>query len=269
MPAIAIVQARMGSTRLPGKVLRTLVGKPMLWHIVQRLRAVPGLGNIVVATSTSQGDIPIQELCRGTGIPVFAGSEDDVLDRYYQAARQFGADPVLRITADCPLVDPGVVGRVLSMFAASACDYVGVATGAGAIFMKGGRFPDGLDAECFSFAALERAWREATARSDREHVTPYIWRNTTLFRTGSLLADKDYAEYRWTVDTEDDFRLVRAVYEALYQEGKPFGMQDVLTFMEQHQDLMDVNREQIHRTKYRAVWHGGADVGANVVEGGR
>jgi len=254
MRPVAIIQARMGSSRLPGKVLRPICGRPMLWHIVRRLRCVPLLSEVIVATSDQVGDEPIRGFCRENGIEVFAGSERDVLDRFYQAAVHSGGDPLIRVTGDCPFVDPDLVGRLLDHYGGGGYDHFAVATGAGAIFLAGGRFPDGLDAECFSFASLERAWREATDPADREHVTPYIWRNKSLFRCGHLTGEKDYSSCRWTVDNEADFRLVEGIYGELYREDRPFLMEDILRFLSDHPDLASLNREFIGKEGYEELW---------------
>jgi len=251
---IAIIQARLGSTRLPGKVLRDIVGRPMLWHIVQRVRSVKGVEDVVVATSDTPQDEPIRQFCAEHGIGVFAGSENDVLDRFYRAAKFFAGDPVIRITADCPLTDPEVIHQLLDLYAAGEFDHVGVATGAGAAFLDGGRFPDGLDAECFSYAALERAWREAAETSDREHVTPYIWRVAGRFRLGILKSREDYSALRWTVDNEADFQLISHIYNALFDETRPFLMQDVLNYLGKNPQLVESNSEFIGREGYKEVW---------------
>ncbi|MBI3491615.1 MAG: glycosyltransferase family protein [Acidobacteria bacterium] len=252
----AIVQARMGSTRLPGKVLRPLAGRPMLLRIVQRARACPAIANVVVATSDLDGDAPIRRLCEAERIDCFAGSEQDVLDRFYQAARSFHGDPLVRITADCPLVDPGLLARLVALYQSGAYDHVGVATGAGALFVGQGRYPDGLDAECFSMAALERAWREATSAPDREHVTPYIWRHRDLFRCGQLTSDVDYSRLRWTVDNEADFSLIERLYDALYRPDRAFGMEDVLQYLATHPELAATNESFIGKEGYLEVWQG-------------
>ena len=244
----------MGSTRLPGKVLRPILGRPMLWHIVERLKAAPGVASVLVATSDRPGDEPIRAFCRDESIACFAGSEMDVLDRFYRAAVQQGGDPLLRITGDCPLVDPDLIVRLLAMYNSGRWDHVAVATGAGAVFLEGGRFPDGLDAECFGFAVLERAWREATEPTDREHVTPYIWRNKDLFRSELLRSDVDYSTMRWTVDNEEDFTLVAAIYEALYRPGRPFGMQDVLGWLAANPAVAAGNRAFLGHEGYEALW---------------
>lgn len=254
MSTVAIIQARMNSTRLPGKVLRPLVGRPMLWHIFRRLGQASRIDKIVVATSSSLSDKAIRRYCRSQGIAVFAGPEKDVLDRFYQAARSFQASRVVRITGDCPLTDPAVVDQVIEMVQEEGYDFAGVATGAGAVFLKEGRFPDGLDAECFSFQSLETAWSESTSPSDREHVTPYIWQNNDRFRVGMLTADRDYGQYRWTVDTEADLQLVRKIYSGLYPENSFFSMQDVLEFLQEHPELAKSNQKLVGREGYQEVW---------------
>jgi len=254
MRPVAIIQARMGSTRFPGKVMKPILGRPMLWHIVQRLRWTPSLADIVVATSDQPGDEPIRCFCDEQHFRVFAGSEDDVLDRFYQAATRHPGDPYLRITADCPFVDPEVVGRLIELYKTGRFDHVGVATGAGAVSLNRGRFPNGLDAECFSFAALERAWREATSPTDREHVTLYIWRQPDKFRHGMLMAENDYPHLRWTVDYEIDYQLVCQVYAALYREDKPFLMADILNYLASHPNLTRMNQEFIGKEGYQELW---------------
>ena len=254
MRPVIIIQARMGSTRLPGKVLKPILGQPMLWHIARRLRGISSVADVVVATSASPSDQPILDFCRTQGIPVAAGSELDVLDRFYRTALQYEADPVIRVTGDCPLVDPELIERLLALYRAGDYDHVGIATGAGALFLEGGRFPDGLDAECFSFSALKQAWREATAMSDREHVTPYLWRQPERFRLDLLKSPTDYSDLRWTVDTEQDFALIVQIYAALYQENHLFLMADVLDYLEQHPELTQFNNALIGKEGYREVW---------------
>jgi spore coat polysaccharide biosynthesis protein SpsF len=255
MPTVAIIQARMGSTRLPGKVLKPIMGKPMLWHIVKRVKSASGIDKVVVATSNRDTDKPVRDLCSHEGILCFEGSEDDVLDRFYQAALSFDADPVIRITGDCPFADSQVITDLIRMYKTGYYDHVGVATGAGALYLDKGRFPDGLDAECFSFASLEYAWKDAFHRSDREHVTPYIWRNKELFRCGSLMSDVDYSNLRWTVDNQADFDLINKVYVALYNEKQPFVMADIIRFINCNYDIVKMNSNFIGKEEYEKVWH--------------
>jgi len=255
MRAIAIVQARMRSTRLPGKALKPILGRPMLWHVVDRIRCSPLIRDVVVATSDHAADEPLRRFCVEADIPLFAGSELDVLDRFYRAAIESRGDPLIRVTADCPFVDPVVLNRLVTLYANGGYDHVGVATGAGALFMKEGRFPDGMDAECFSFATLKRAWQEAGDPGDREHVTPYIWRVPGRFRLGVLSAEQDFSSLRWTVDNESDFDMVSRIYAALYREDRPFLMRDILGFVASHPQIAAGNRAFIGREHYQEVWN--------------
>lgn len=253
MRTVAIIQARMGSNRLPGKVLMPILGKPMLWHIVRRVRAVPSIDEVVVAVPSDGANEVLRRFCAGNKIAVFAGSETDVLDRYYQAAQQFEADPVIRITADCPMVDPQLIEKLLQTYKSCGYDHIGVAAGAGAERLCKGRFPDGLDAECFAFSALARAWHDATDPRDREHVTRYIWNNKQIFRCGVLTADVAYPKLRLTVDHAEDFELVTKIYESLYSERGPFLLSDVMKFLEINPGLFEVNRKWTEADNYRSV----------------
>jgi spore coat polysaccharide biosynthesis protein SpsF len=246
----------MGSTRLPGKVLRPLAGRAMLARIVDRVRGCPAVARVVVATSDRDGDLPIRQLCAAQQIDCFAGSEDDVLDRFYRAAVACDGDPLIRITADCPLVDPALLAKLVALFDQGGYDHAGVATGAGALFLGAGRYPDGLDAECFSFAALERAWREATSPQDREHVTPYIWRNPDRFRCAQLTSPNDYSHLRWTVDNQADFDLIAQIYIALDRAGGAFGMDDVLAYLAAHPELVSTNEAFVGKEGYLDIWQG-------------
>ena len=253
MHTVAIIQARMSSSRLPGKVLKSVVGKPMLGHIVERLSWVPAINKIVVATSGEATDQPIYEFCQQNSIICYRGSLNDVLDRFYQTALKYGADAVIRITGDCPCVDPELVTKLINLFQRGNYDHVGIATGAGAIFDEG-RFPNGLDAECFRFESLEKAWREATEAADREHVTPYIWRNKNIFKCGSLKPDKDYSNIRLSVDHREDFELATEIFEALYNEEKPFLIKDIIGLLQEKPHLLKLNQSFIGKEGYLSLW---------------
>lgn len=234
MRIVAVLQARTGSSRLPGKVMADLAGKPLLARVIERAQAVPGVQTVVVATTPAQRDRPILDLANTCGAKAYAGSEEDVLDRYYQAVRQFDGEVVVRLTADCPLLDPRVSARVLQRFLNGDVDY--------ASNTLAPTFPDGLDTEVFSFAALERAWRESALASEREHVTPYIWKNPFKFRLASIADEVDRSALRWTVDEAQDLEFVRAVYQHLYRDGEPpFGMDAVLALLENKPELKAMN----------------------------
>ena len=240
-PVVVIIQARMGSSRLPGKSLAEIEGHPMLWHVIQRVKRSCLVDRVVVATSTAPADDAIEAMCRENGVTCYRGSEHDVLDRYYMAARAEKASQVVRITADCPLIDPEVIDRVVRRFQRGDVDY---ATNA---MVR--TYPDGLDTEVFSFSALERAWHEANKTSEREHVTPYL--RMGKFRTANVECDSIslYQHYRWTVDEAEDLEFTRAVYRAM--RGKEhFGMQDVLELLEQNPGLEKMNSEIVSNRGY-------------------
>ena len=253
MKTVAIIQARMGSNRFPGKVLKPILERPMLWRIVERVRVVPSVAEVVVAVPDDEANAVLRDFCRDNEILFFAGSEADVLDRYYRAAQKFEADPVLRITADCPLVDPQLIERLVHAYEGGGYDHIGIAAGAGAQLLDKKRFPDGLDAECFGFSALERSWHAATDPRDREHVTRYIWSNKNIFRCGNITADVDYPKLRLTVDHAEDFELVTKIYEALYNERRPFELADVMTFLDKNPNLVQLNDKWNETENYRIV----------------
>jgi len=238
----AIVQARMGSTRLPGKVAREVAGQTLLEHLIERLGFAGRLDEIVVATSTAAADDVIEQLCQRRGIHCFRGSEHDVLDRYFGAARHFAADIVVRVTADCPLIDPAIVDHMIEVYAAEP-DRYDLVTNRHPL-----TYPDGLDVDVIPTRALKVVWERADQPHQREHVIPYFWeagmrvRNVehphNLFRT-----------QRWTVDYHEDAELVSAVLEALYRPGAPFGMNDVLTFLAANPDVSRLNAKYLPALK--------------------
>ena len=238
---VCIVQARMESTRLPRKVLKNIVGKPMLWHVIYRLKKSRLIDEIVVATTTRDEDKAIVKLAKDSDVESFAGSDEDVVDRYYHAAITHKADIIVRVTADCPLIDPNVVDRVIEYFLKGDFDYVNN-TYVGACTDRKLTYPDGLDTEVFSFDALEKAWKEAKMPSEREHVTSYIWKNPDNFKTGCLKYSEDLSHMRWTVDYKEDLEFMRQVFKRLYKEGDVFHMEDVLALLKEHPELMDINK---------------------------
>ena len=237
---VAIIQARMSSLRLPGKVLMPLAGKPVLEHVVRRIRACKTIEKVVVATSTDHADDAIQAWCEKEGVSHYRGSLDDVLDRYYQAAKNHKADAVVRITADCPAVDPTIVDEVVGGFLAGGYDYYGLS----------GEFPDGLDCTVFSFAALERAWREAKLKSEREHVGPYVEKHPELFKIGGYRKFTGLSHHRWTLDEPRDYEFLQAVFARLYREGTPFLAAEVLALLDKEPELVTINGNIIRNEGY-------------------
>jgi spore coat polysaccharide biosynthesis protein SpsF len=240
MNVVAIIQARMSSTRLPGKVLMPLVGKPVLEHVVSRIEYCKTIQKIVVATSVDSSDDAIEIWCNTRSISCFRGSLNDVLDRYYQAAKQYKADAIVRITADCPVIDPTIVDEVVSGYSDGGFEFFGLS----------GEFPDGLDCTVFAFSAIERAWKESTLYSEREHVGPYIEKHPELFKSGTLVKFKDLAHYRWTLDEMRDYEFLQAIFSRLYRDDGPFLTQDILTLLIKERALTLINSNIIRNEGY-------------------
>lgn len=236
MRSVLIIQARMNSSRLPGKILMKAAGKTLLEHLVSRMRRVPHIDSIWIATTDRPDDDAVEGLGAVMGVPIHRGSEADVLDRYYGCARAAGADVVLRMTGDCPLADPEVTGRVLREYldAAGQIDY--------ASNTLRRTYPRGLDCEVFSYAGLEKAWSEAVRPEEREHVTPFLYRHPERFRLWSVEDAEDHSDERWTVDTPEDFELVRRIFESSSLRQPFFGMKDVLALLDRHPEWKDINR---------------------------
>src|SRR5690625_3903474 len=215
MKTVAIIQARMGSTRLPGKVLKEVLGKPLLAYQIERVKRATKIDDIVVATTNEKIDDDIVNFCELHHINVYRGSEEDVLARYYEAAVEFDADVVVRLTSDCPLIEPNVIDQVIQLyFNEQPVDYVSNT------FKR--TYPRGLDTEVFSFEVLEKAYNEATLERDREHVTAYMYTNKDIFSFAFLENIEDYSHHRWTVDTEEDFDLVSRILQSIYPQNRLF-----------------------------------------------
>ena len=234
MSVIAIIQARMSSTRLPGKVLLPLGGVPALNHVVSRIRSCKTIDKVLVATSTDPSDDAIETYCGESNFDLYRGSLLDVLDRYYQCAKSVNANTIVRITADCPAIDPIVVDAVVTGFLAGAYDY----------FSLSGEFPDGLDCEVISFSALKNAWVNANLPSEREHVCPYIHTShKDEFKTGGLQLFTKLQDMRWTLDESSDYELLQKIFDRLYPKNKLFLTNDILSLFSMHPDLININNE--------------------------
>lgn len=231
---IAIIQARMGATRLPNKTMMEIEGKPMLWHIVRRVKHAKTVNGIVIATTENENDDAIENLAADCMVGIFRGSENDVLDRFYRAAQKSGATAIVRITADDPFKDPEVIDKAVKAFIENKADYASNTIEP--------TYPEGIDVEVFSFAALERAWKEAKRPSEREHVTPYIWNNPSKFRLLSIRNELgDLSKMRWTVDDQNDMRFAREVYRSLYRKKPAFLMSDILKLLKERPDIPKIN----------------------------
>jgi spore coat polysaccharide biosynthesis protein SpsF len=240
MNVVAIIQARMGSTRLPGKVLMDLGGKTVLARVVDRLRRATRVKEIVVATTDSAADEAIVRECHQLEVLTFRGSEFDVLDRYHEAARVFAARAVVRITSDCPVIDPELVDETVRMFHDQRADY------ASNSLMPS--YPRGLDTEVFTTVALERAWREAREPYQREHVTPYFYEHPELFNVISLRSRIDYCRYRWTLDTAADLTLLRKIY-ARFGSQNDFDWRQAVRLMEREPELAELNSHVVQQAR--------------------
>lgn len=230
MRVVAIVQARMGSTRFPGKSLQDLDGSTLMERVLARVAATARIDEVVVATTTDAADDPLEAIAVAAGYPVVRGSVNDVLDRYVTAARAHRADVVVRNTADEPFLDPAIIHEAITTFldASPPADYVS----------NNLRhvYPEGLDTEVVSLDALERAHREATLGSDREHVTPYVWRRPEAFRLVAAGSEPIHPEWRLTVDYPQDLAFARAIYEAI--GGSLFGLPEIAALLESRPDLL-------------------------------
>lgn len=236
MDYLAIIQARMDSRRLPGKVLLPLIKKPILWHVVNQLKKVKDIDKIVVATTIKKSDLPIVKFCKKNKIESFRGREEDVLDRLYQAALRFRANNIIRITADSPLIDPGLINKLINLFKKTNADLAAIAAGLGAKnFPK--IYPSGLDTEVIKFSALQKTWNETKNFYDREHVTPYIWRNATKFKVVRLSPKINYSMYHLSIDNKKDLQLVRRIYKHCSSKKRVFNFKEVISYSDKQSKI--------------------------------
>ena len=234
MKPIAIIQARMGSTRLPGKVMKKLAGVPVIKQVFNRVSMIEGLSGVLVATSTLDKDDPLAEYCASEEIPLFRGSEDDVLDRYVQASRQVGADIVMRIAADCPFIDPRVSTRVLDLLLANPdCEYANNLTPV--------TYPHGLATEVVRRTTLERLWEQCDEPEDREHVLYYIRKHPEAFTTMAVESPVDYSTHRWTLDLPEDFEMLSRLARKLKHHGLFGYHEEILRILDEHPDIRTIN----------------------------
>lgn len=237
MKVAAIIQARMGSSRLAGKVLMKVLGRPLLAYQLERVGRSVNIDEILVATTDKAIDDDVALLCESLGIPYLRGSEDDVLERYYKTALQVKADAVVRLTGDCPLIDPQVIDKVIDYYLLHVHEFQYASN-----TLKR-TFPRGMDAEVFSFQALKKAHRQATSSADREHVTRYIVNNPEAFKLFNVSYSEDCSFHRWTVDTHEDFTLIREIIEAIYPSNPHFSMEDIIHLFEENPDWQLINTQ--------------------------
>jgi spore coat polysaccharide biosynthesis protein SpsF len=237
MKTLVIIQARNGSSRLPGKVMMPLAGKPLLERMVERVMAARTKVDLVATTESS--DEPILSLCREIGVDCYRGHPTDLLDRHYRAARERNAEAVAKIPSDCPLIDPAVIDRVLSMWsdAGNRFDYVSN--------LHPATYPDGNDVEILSFDTLKTAWQEATKDFEREHTTPYIWERRDRFRIGNVEWETGFnysMTHRWTIDYPEDYQFIKTVYDNLFDESNPiFSLEQILALVREHPEIHAIN----------------------------
>ena len=230
---LGALQARASSTRLPGKVLKPILGEPMLARQIERLRRATRIERLVVSTSTDASDDDVERMCANINVDCQRGSLDDVLDRLYRTVEAYAPDHVVRLTGDCPLADPAVIDALIEFHLDGDYDY-----SSNTITPT---WPDGLDAEICRFAVFEAAWSEATAEAEREHVTPFIYNRPERFNLGDFRSDTNLSDLRWTVDEPADFKFVEQVYAALYPTNAAFATADILALLERAPELATLN----------------------------
>lgn len=235
MKTVAIIQARMGSTRFFGKVMTKIADRTVLEHVITRVRQSKRVDEIVIATTTKLDDDLIVDEAKQIGVNYFRGSEDDVLSRYYYAAKENSADIVVRITSDCPLIDPKIIDGMLEFYKNNNYNIV---SNAGSDLTQR-TYPRGLDTEIFSFKQLEDAFNKADKTYQREHVTPYIYENTkNIFYYKN---NQDNSNHRWTLDTREDFELITKIYDLLYTGQHDFYLKEILGVFDKKPELLNIN----------------------------
>ncbi len=235
MKVAAIIQARMGSTRLPGKILKKVLDKTLLEYQIERVKRAKTIDEIIIATTTKESDDQIVQLCQQLSIPYYRGSEEDVLSRYYEAATEFNVDVIVRLTSDCPIIDPVVIDCVINEYLSRYPDVDYVSN------TLERTYPRGMDTEVFSYQALKIAHLNATEHACREHVTPYIYWNPELFKLGNVVYHQNLSNHRWTVDTPEDFELIKRIIGNLYLNKPLFGMADIVELLNHHPDWKYIN----------------------------
>lgn len=238
----AIIQARMGSTRLPGKVLKKIEDKTVLEHIYDRVKASENIDRIIIATTTNPEDDKIEDLCKEHCFSCFRGDQDNVLKRYYEATKKFRVDTIVRITADDPLKEPRVIDKAILKLLSGNYSYVSNTIKP--------TYPEGIDVEVFTFESLEKAFNQAKLQSEKEHVTPYIWKHPELFNIYNIENDRDLSSLRWTLDSEDDLIFIKEIYRYLYKKDTIFHIEEVLKLLKEKPSLIEINQNHIRNEGY-------------------
>lgn len=239
---LGILQARMSSSRLPGKVMKTILGVPMLLMQIKRINRCSMIDKLIVATSLDPSDDPIESLCIENNISIYRGSLNDVLDRFYRATLIYKPDHIVRLTGDCPLSDPQLIDNIISHHIRGNYDYTSNSIEP--------TYPDGLDTEVFRFSCLVKTWEEAKLPSQREHVTPYIYQNPDIFKIEKYGNDENLSSLRWTVDEQLDYELITIIYQHLFPTNPNFNFRDVLLLLELHPELKNYNTKHQRNEGY-------------------
>jgi spore coat polysaccharide biosynthesis protein SpsF len=247
MKIITIVQTRLGSTRLAGKTMLPILGKPLIYRMLERVKAATRVDDLVVATTVASEDDVIAAFCAGEGVECYRGHPTDLLDRHYQVAMLYGADAVSKIPSDCPLIDPGIIDKVYDVFLSANGKYDFVSN------LHPPSYPDGNDVEIMTVTALKTAWQEASRGLEREHTTPYFWENAGRFRLFNVLWENghDYSDsHRWTIDYEEDYQFIKKVYETLYPEKPLFTLEDILELLHKQPEIAEINAMHLGKMWY-------------------
>jgi spore coat polysaccharide biosynthesis protein SpsF len=248
LKVVTVIQARMGSSRFPGKILLPLAGKPLLIRMVERVKASKYSGTIVVATTYTDPDDPIADICKGNSIPFFRGHPTDLLDRHLNVCKKNKADAVVKIPSDCPLIDPSVIDKVIKFYLDNYVNYDYVSN------LHPATYPDGNDVEIFSKENLEKAWEEAGRKLEREHTTPYFWENPDKFKIGNVVWETglDYSmSHRWTIDYEEDYLFIKSIYDELFYKDSLFSLNDILNLLKEKPELAKINEKYLGVNWYR------------------
>jgi len=243
MKITAIIQARTNSSRYPNKVFASLAGKPLIWHVINRLKASKKIDEIVIATTVNRSDDILKDWATSENVSYFRGEENDVLNRFYETAKRYESDIIVRITSDDPFKDPRIIDKVIGVLLDHDLDF--------AYNNYPPSFPEGLDTEVFSFHALDLANSNSKDMFEREHVTQYFYRNPMLFKQENICNDKDISRLRWTIDTVQDYRLVENVYKALFKENEIFLMEDILKYLQKHPEVSEINMDVKRSAMYQ------------------
>jgi len=238
----AIIQARTGSTRLPNKIFKLIEGKPLIWHITERVKQAKLVDTVIIATTTNPVDDSVEQWCKENSVAIYRGSENDVLNRYYMAALEFKADVVIRITCDDPFKDPGVIDETVNYFLTHQFDF--------ASNNNPPTFPEGLDVEVMSFKTLETMEQNAATDFEREHVTQYVYKNPEKFSVGNYPFERNLSRLRWTIDTEKDLEMARVVYSKLYPAKPFFTYKDILKLLDEQPEITEINQNEKRSALY-------------------